>query len=120
MKIGGVEIKGSEAIFAVVEFDGADLAHLPTSLKKIALEDDDIAANVRQFREQVAAFVGDNGLKMLAIKKRGKKGEFAGGPTTSIAVSQVLRSEKDSLSCRQLPIRRYSAGSAAPSLATDQ
>ncbi|CAI3790179.1 hypothetical protein AHFPHNDE_03898 [Pseudomonas sp. MM227] len=82
MKIVGVEIKGSEAIFAVVEYDGADLAHLPTSLKKIALEDDDIAANVRQFREQVAAFVGDNGLKMLAIKKRGKKGEFAGGPTT--------------------------------------
>jgi hypothetical protein len=82
VKIAGVEIKGSEAIFAVVEYDGSALAHLSTSLKKIALEDDDIAANVRQFRERVAAFVGDNGLKMLAIKKRGKKGEFAGGPTT--------------------------------------
>ena len=82
MKIAGVEIKGSEAIFAVVEYDGSALAHLSTSLKKIALEDDDIAANVRQFRTQVAAFISDNGLKMLAIKKRGKKGEFAGGPTT--------------------------------------
>lgn len=82
MKIAGVEIKGSEAIFAVVQYGDAGLAHLPTTLKKIALEDDDIAANVRQFQGQVAAFVRDNGLKMLAIKKRGKKGEFAGGPTT--------------------------------------
>jgi hypothetical protein len=82
VKIAGVEIKGSEAIFAVVEYVDADLAHVPATVKKIALEDDDIAANVRQFRTQVAAFISDNGLKMLAIKKRGKKGEFAGGPTT--------------------------------------
>lgn len=82
VRVAGVEIKGSEAIFAVVEHVGAELAHLPLPLKKIVLEDDDIAANVRQFRAQVTAFINDNGLKMLAIKKRGKKGEFAGGPTT--------------------------------------
>jgi len=29
-----------------------------------------------------AAFVRDNGISRIAIKKRSKKGEFAGGPTT--------------------------------------
>lgn len=50
--------------------------------KKIALEDDDEAANVKAFAAQVAAFISENGISRLAIKKRSKKGEFAGGPTT--------------------------------------
>ena len=81
-RIGGVEIKGSEAVFAVVEQGASGLAHVPVTLKKIALDDDDVGANVKAFSAQVAAFVAEQGLTLLAIKKRGKKGEFAGGPTT--------------------------------------
>jgi len=82
MKTCGVEIKASEAIFALAALEGGAVAHVPVALKKLALEDDDIAANVRSFAEDVASFVRDNGIERLAIKKRGKKGEFAGGPTT--------------------------------------
>jgi hypothetical protein len=82
MKTCGVEIKASEAIFALASVEGGAVAHVPVALKKIALEDDDVAANVKAFAVSVAAFVREHGIERLAIKKRGKKGEFAGGPTT--------------------------------------
>jgi hypothetical protein len=82
MKTCGVEIKASEAIFALAAVESGAVTHVPLTLKKLALDDDDLAANVRAFATQVAGFVAENGIQRLAIKKRGKKGEFAGGPTT--------------------------------------
>lgn len=82
MKTCGVEIKASEAIFALASLESGAVVHLPLTLKKLALEDDDLAANVRAFAARAAAFVAEHGIQRLAIKKRGKKGEFAGGPTT--------------------------------------
>ncbi|MEZ1321209.1 DUF3010 family protein [Pseudomonas fluorescens] len=82
MNICGIEIKGSEAIIAVAALDGSTLSHVPLATKKIALEDDDEAANVKLFAAQLASFVRENSVDRIAIKKRSKKGEFAGGPTT--------------------------------------
>ena len=82
MNICGIEIKGSEAIIAVAALDGQTLSHLPLNTKKIALDDDDEAANVKVFAAQVASFVRENAIDRIVIKKRSKKGEFAGGPTT--------------------------------------
>jgi hypothetical protein len=82
MNICGVEIKGSEAIFAVATRASGVLEHLPLAVKKIALEDDDEAANVKAFAQKIITFVRENGIAHIAIKKRSKKGEFAGGPTT--------------------------------------
>ncbi|WP_454563617.1 DUF3010 family protein [Pseudomonas sp. AIG] len=82
MNICGIEIKGSEAIIAVASVNGSVLSHVALSTKKIALDNDDDAANVKIFAAQVASFVRENAIDRIAIKKRSKKGEFAGGPTT--------------------------------------
>ena len=82
MSICGIEIKGSEAIFALASLQGGTLEHQAIAVKKITLEDDDEAANVRTFAAQVRDFVREQGITRIAIKKRSKKGEFAGGPTT--------------------------------------
>ena len=82
MNICGIEIKGSEAIIAVASLDHQVLSHVALNTKKIALDDDDEAANVKVFAAQVASFVRENAIDRIAIKKRSKKGEFAGGPTT--------------------------------------
>ena len=82
MTICGIEIKGSEAIIAVASLNNQTLTHVALATKKIALDDDDEAANVKAFAAQVKAFVQANGITRIAIKKRSKKGEFAGGPTT--------------------------------------
>jgi hypothetical protein len=77
MKICGIEIKGSEAILAVASLDDQGLTHVALATKKIALDDDD-----KVFAAQVASFIRENSIDRIAIKKRSKKGEFAGGPTT--------------------------------------
>ena len=82
MTICGIEIKGSEAIFALATQDANGLEHTAIATKKIALEDDEEAANVKAFAAQIGAFVQANDITRIAIKKRSKKGEFAGGPTT--------------------------------------
>lgn len=82
MSICGIEIKGSEAIFALASLQDGTPQHQPLATKKIALEDDDEAGNVRAFAAQLGAFVREHGITRIAIKKRSKKGEFAGGPTT--------------------------------------
>lgn len=82
MSLCGVEIKGNEAIFAVVEVVNGLWQHIPTETKRIALDSDEDAKNVRSFADLVAGFLRDNKLTEVAIKKRVKKGEFAGGPTT--------------------------------------
>jgi hypothetical protein len=82
MKVCGIEIKGSEAIIAVATLDGQALNHAALATKKIALEDDEDAASVKVFAAQVASFVRENSIDRIVIKKRSKKGEFAGGPTT--------------------------------------
>jgi len=82
MIICGIEIKGSEAIFALATCQQEGIGHLPLAIKKIALEEDDESANVKAFAAQIASFVRENGISHVVIKKRSKKGEFAGGPTT--------------------------------------
>ncbi|MBF0642828.1 DUF3010 family protein [Pseudomonas protegens] len=82
MSICGIEIKGSEAIFALATLQDGAVQHQLLATKKIALEDDDEAANVKAFAIHVGAFVREHGITRIAIKKRSKKGEFAGGPTT--------------------------------------
>lgn len=82
MKICGIEIKGSEALLAVASLDAGQPVHVGVPTKKIGLEDDEDAAQVKAFAAQVRAFVSEHGIGQLAIKKRSKKGDFAGGPTT--------------------------------------
>lgn len=82
MKVCGIEIKGSEALLAVVALEAGSPAHLAMATKKIGLEDDELADNVKAFASQARQFVTEHGITHLAIKKRSKKGDFAGGPTT--------------------------------------
>lgn len=82
VKTCGVEIKGSEVIFACAERDGAAVRHVPLATRKIGLDDDEQASQVKAFAEQVQAFVKAQGIGHLVVKKRSKKGEFAGGPVT--------------------------------------
>jgi hypothetical protein len=82
MSICGVEIKASEAVFALAALQGTAISHLPLATRKLALADDDEAVNVKAFAVSVQALVDEHGITRLAIKKRGKKGEFAGGATT--------------------------------------
>lgn len=96
MSICGIEIKGSEAIFAMATLQDGTAQHLANACKKIALDDDDEAANVKAFATQVAAFVRDNGISRIAIKKRSKKANSpaARPPSRSKACSSCWTTAK--------------------------
>ena len=73
MTICGIEIKGSEAIFALASQGANGLEHVANATKKIALDDDEDAANVKAFAAQIAAFVKANSITRIAIKKTQQK-----------------------------------------------
>jgi len=79
MKYCGMELKGSEALIAIVEKDEAGLHYVESQNKRIALTDDESQAAVKLFQEAIAAFLRTNQISIVAIKKRNKKGEFSSG-----------------------------------------
>ncbi|WP_120497597.1 DUF3010 family protein [Kiloniella sp. EL199] len=82
MRVCGIELKSNEAILVVLEAaeDGPVYIALPT--RKITLGDSDKAADVTDFQRKITAFFKENDVTKVAIKKRAKKGKFAGGPDT--------------------------------------
>ena len=82
MRICGVELKGSEARLAVVKKTEEGIQHVGLATKKIPLVDGDSCIQVKSFKETFESFCRDNSIDKVVIKKRGKKGEYAGGADT--------------------------------------
>lgn len=82
MKICGVELKGSEARLAVVKKTDKGFEHVDVATKKIPLVDGECSIQAKSFMDTFESFCRDNAIEMICIKKRGKKGEYAGGPDT--------------------------------------
>ncbi|EOK5766262.1 DUF3010 family protein [Vibrio vulnificus] len=82
MKICGIELKGSEAILALIDKNGQDIEHVSIATKKIPLGDGECCVQVKSFKETFESFCRENAVDKIVIKKRGKKGDYAGGADT--------------------------------------
>jgi hypothetical protein len=82
MKICGVDIKGSQARLAIVEGDGESFSLTESDPKRVDLDDDESTAHVRSFAEVFHSLIRDHKIDHVGIKKRNKRGEYAGGPIT--------------------------------------
>lgn len=82
MRICGIEIKASEAIFAIIDCNDGSIEFVPSATKRLSLNDHDTQNAVRLFFDTISAYIRNNGIDVVAIKKRNKNGEYAGGPTT--------------------------------------
>ena len=80
MPICGIEMFGSEVILALLDGSKTSFSHIDIEPRKILLSDDENADEVKAFRDSLFAFFRENKVDLIVIKKRGKKGEFAGGP----------------------------------------
>lgn len=79
MRVCGVEIKGSEAILCLMEYQDG-LFNLPDCRQtRIALSQDQQTEQVRKFQFAVRKLVEDYKIQHLVIKERPQKGKFAGG-----------------------------------------
>ena len=55
---------------------------ISTSPPKVVLADDENPIEVNAFKETVSAFFRENHVDKIVIKKRGKRGGYAGGPVS--------------------------------------
>jgi hypothetical protein len=79
MKICGIELKSSEARIAVIETIGDEISFITMNSKKISLADDECNESIRSFYDTFCSFIRNNGIEVVALKKRAKKGDRAGG-----------------------------------------
>lgn len=78
----GIEIKANEALLALVEKKDESLQYVESVIKKIALTDDESREAVMLFQDTIATFLRSNHVSVVAVKKRNKKGEYAGSAIT--------------------------------------
>lgn len=78
-RICGIELKSSEAILVVFEYENSDVEFVDIEPRKIKLGDDESTELVKSFYDSVVNFIRDNHIDTVVIKKRAKKGNMAGG-----------------------------------------
>lgn len=80
MTICGIELSGAEARIVLLNGNKSDYSHSAVKPKKLKIIDDENPEEVRAFRDLLFAFFRENNVSFIAIKKRGKKGDYSGGP----------------------------------------
>jgi hypothetical protein len=78
LKICGIELKSNIASLVVIN----DGEYIDLKIKKIILENDENQDDIRKFCNEFLLFLEQNFIDKVVIKKRAKKGNFAGGPVT--------------------------------------
>ena len=78
MKICAIELKSNNAVLVVVD----DKEFIDLKIKKITLENDEKQEDIRKFCSEFLLFLEQNSIEKAVIKKRAKKGNFAGGAVT--------------------------------------
>ncbi len=82
MKICGIELKSNNAIVSIIEILNEKINYIDIKQKKITLKDDEDKNSLLSFKNEIDTFLEDNQIDKIAIKKRAKKGTFAGGAVT--------------------------------------
>lgn len=76
----GIEMFGSEARLVLLNGDKSSFSHTDVNPRKLKLTADENPDEVKAFRNSIFAFFRENNVTLIAIKKRGKTGDYSGGP----------------------------------------
>ena len=82
MRIFGVELKGSEAIFALIDVINDEIPLVSCQTWEIKYGESAEQQSDRIFYDAICGFICDQHVEQIAIKQRVPKGPFAGGPVT--------------------------------------
>ncbi|ABM03486.1 conserved hypothetical protein [Psychromonas ingrahamii 37] len=78
-KVCGIELKGSEAILAIIDADGNGQQYINIEPRKIKIGDDESTNAVLSFYESFKSYVTNNHIEVVVVKKRKKNGSMSGG-----------------------------------------
>lgn len=82
MRVCGIELKSNNCILALVEIKNNNITGIDLPIKKIILDEDENQDSIKTFIEEFDSFIKMNKVDKIIIKKRAKKGNFAGGAVT--------------------------------------
>ena len=84
MRICGIDLKANNTIFSVVDINEEDdiAVYIDMKTKKITLNNDESQDDIRSYCNDLLVFLTKNSIDKIVIKKRSKKGAFAGGAVT--------------------------------------
>jgi len=82
MNICGIELKSNNAIISLIKIEEENINFLNTKVKKIVLEDEEDKNSLLKFQDEIDNYLEKNSVDKIALKKRAKKGNFAGGAVT--------------------------------------
>jgi hypothetical protein len=82
MTICGIELKSNNAIFSVIQIENETINFINTKIKKLVLDNDESKNSLLKFQDDLDHFLHENKIRKIALKKRAKKGNFAGGAVT--------------------------------------
>lgn len=82
MRVCGVDLRSNSAIVVVLDGDKDSYQLVNTGTSKIELNDPDNQTEIRNFFTSIKAYVQNNNIEKIVIKKRQAKGKFAGGPVS--------------------------------------
>lgn len=80
MKVLGISLEGSTAIFSGLEKTESGIYEISDKLKKVQLKDHLDSKEVQSIYETIHSFLERNNFDGIAIIKRGTKGTFAASP----------------------------------------
>ena len=82
MNICGIELKSNNTIVSVIKYLDEEITLIETKTKKIILENDEDSDSILKYKNDIENFLSENKIDKIALKKRAKKGTFAGGAVT--------------------------------------
>ncbi len=84
MRVCGIDLKANNTIFSVIDINEEDenAVYIDMKTKKITLGDDESQGAIRNYCNDLLVFLTQNSIDKIVIKKRSKKGVFAGGAVT--------------------------------------
>lgn len=85
MRICGIELKSNNALISVIETSKNSenvFEYIDTKIKKFTLNDDEKKVDILNLKNEIESFLSQNKIDKIALKKRAKKGNFAGGAVT--------------------------------------
>ena len=82
MIICGIELKSNNTILSLIQKTNDNTTFIDSKTKKLILGDDETKNSLLIFQDKLDQFLEENKVEKIALKKRAKKGTFAGGAVT--------------------------------------
>lgn len=82
MRICGIELKANNTIFTIIDTTNSTTHYMDIKEKKFSLENDEDSEDLLNYISFIKNIIKKYDIDTIAIKKRAKKGTFAGGAVT--------------------------------------